>query len=165
MKIVVIDKSKAMEGYECELCVNYAMIIDDVEEDIYVLEKMIEKHYFSKHLIQCNNSIDALAYLQKNANDIELLPEVIFLDLAMPELNGVEFLEHFGKLSPSVRQRCSLYVYSSSKKDEDIYQNGNHPLVAGFVPKPISLIFLFGVSSDHEQRHYPEQWKSRRQPV
>ncbi len=165
MEITIIDRSKAIKDFICDLNVDYAMIIDDVEEDIYVLEKMIERHYFSKHLIKCSNSIDALAYLQKNMLNSELLPEVIFLDLAMPELSGEEFLEHYEKLPPAIRQRCSLYVYSSSKKDEDIYQNGVHPLVAGFVPKPISLIFLFGVSSDHEQRHYPERWKSRRQPA
>lgn len=165
MEISTIDGSKATSDYTCEYIVDYAMIIDDVEEDIYVLEKMIQRHYFSKHLIKCSNSIDALAYLQKNAGNTDRLPEVIFLDLAMPEFNGVEFLEHYGKLPASVRKHCSLYIYSSSKKDEEIYQNGNHPLVAGFVPKPISLIFLFGVSSDHEQRHYPEQRKKKSKTV
>lgn len=165
MEISVIDKSKAEKGYECDLCVNHAMIIDDVEEDIYVLERMIERYYFSKHLIKCSNSIDALAYLQKNAGRRDLLPEIIFLDLAMPELNGVEFLDHFEKLPSAIRERCSLYVYSSSRKDEELYRNGTHPLVAGFVPKPISLIYLFGVSGDHEQRYYPEIWEKRRQTV
>lgn len=165
MEIVTIDSSKKMTGYECGLCVNHAMVIDDVEEDIYVLEKIVERYYFCKHLIKCSNSIDALAYLQKNANCPELLPEIIFLDLAMPEFNGEEFLEHFGKLLPSVRQRCSLYIYSSSKKDEIHYLNGKHPLVAGYVPKPMSLIYLLGVNSDHEQRYYLNNCQNTMQSV
>lgn len=164
MEIVKINKSKA-EGYPCELCLGYVMIIDDVEEDIYVIEKLIERHQFSRHLIRCSNAIDALAYLQKNSDFPEVLPEVIFLDLAMPELNGVEFLEHFGKLSPTVRKHCSLYVYSSSRRDEDLYINQKHPLVAGFVPKPINSIFLFGVNSDHQQRFYLKQNKEKKQPA
>lgn len=165
MEIVELDRSKAVDGYECDLCVSYTMIIDDVEEDIYVLEKMIERHYFSKQIIRCNNSIDALAYLQKNADSPGALPEIIFLDLAMPELNGVEFIDHFGRLPEPIRKRCSLYVYSSSRKDEEVYMNGKHPLVAGFVPKPMNLIFLFGVNSDHQQRHQVGKQGRKKQPA
>jgi CheY-like chemotaxis protein len=165
MEIVIIDQTKATEDYSCQFSVNYAMVIDDVEEDIYVLEKMIERYCFCKQLIKCNNAIDALAYLQQHADSSDKLPEIIFLDLAMPELNGVEFLEHFSRLPASIRKRCSLYVYSSSKMDEDVYMNGKHPLVAGFVPKPINLIFLLGVNSDHEQRFYSDHGKRKRQPA
>jgi CheY-like chemotaxis protein len=165
MEIVQIERSKAVEGFECDRCVDFTMVIDDVEEDIYVLEKMVERHYFSKKVIKCSNSLDALAYLQKHAGSPDQLPEIIFLDLAMPELNGVEFLEHFAKLPQSVRQRCSLYIYSSSKKDEELYMNGKHPIVAGFVPKPISMIYLLGVNRDHEQRHYFKNSENNNQPV
>jgi CheY-like chemotaxis protein len=151
MEIVEIEEGKSHPEYKCKRQIGSAMVIDDVEEDIYVLEKMIERHYFSKKLIKCSNSIEALSYLQANADNPEQLPDIIFLDLAMPELNGFEFLDHFASLSPLVRSKCKLYIYSSSKADEEYYLDGKHPLVAGFVPKPINIILLLGVNSDYHQ--------------
>jgi CheY-like chemotaxis protein len=127
------------------------MVIDDIEEDIYYLERMLTKHGFCRSVISFKSGIEALAYLQKHISNKNAWPEIIFLDLAMPELSGEEFLQHFNSFPTGLKQKCSIYVYSSSTLDEEIYMNRRHPLVAGFIPKPINLIYLLGVLSEHQR--------------
>ncbi len=127
------------------------MVIDDVEEDIYYLERMLTKHDFCRSILSFKSGIEALAYLQKHISNEHTWPEIIFLDLAMPELSGEEFLQHFNAFPDELKQKCSIYVYSSSTLDEEVYMNRRHSLVAGFVPKPINLINLLGVFCDHHQ--------------
>lgn len=70
-------------------------------------------------------------------------PEMIFLDLNMPECDGWEFLERFARLAadrandlhpPSTR----VTVLSSSIQAEDIQRALAHPAVQTYLSKPLT---------------------------
>ena len=66
----------------------------------------------------------------------EGLPEVIFLDLNMPIMDGWEFLDEFGKLSEEKDIR--IYILSSSVDSRDMERAKKYGMVNGFIAKPLT---------------------------
>ena len=70
----------------------------------------------------------------------EELPDIIFLDLNMPTVNGWEFLEKFEQLSMEKSlEKCLIYILTSSLDTADIAKADDNILVKGFIHKPIDL--------------------------
>jgi DNA-binding LytR/AlgR family response regulator len=61
------------------------LLVDDEPLALDLLENYVKKTPFLELLARCNNAIDALKYIENG--DVDLL----FLDIQMPELNGIEF--------------------------------------------------------------------------
>lgn len=69
--------------------------------------------------------------------DGDNLPEIIFLDINMPILNGWEFLDLLN--SHDLNKLPKIYMLTSSISPEDVNKSENHPLVTGYFTKPLSL--------------------------
>lgn len=66
------------------------IIVDDEPLAISLLEHYVEKIPFLELVFSTENPIHALEYLQKNDSDL------IFLDIQMPELTGINFMKIVG---------------------------------------------------------------------
>ena len=65
------------------------IIVDDDKLSRTLLEKFVEKsELFNKHF-SFTNAIDAINFLKKDEEEIDL----VLLDIEMPEMNGVEFMQ------------------------------------------------------------------------
>src|SRR5690349_11301200 len=111
------------------------MVIDDSEIDRILMEKMFTQVSFSEVVISCDNAEDALGYLQENKL---LLPQIIFLDLNLPAMDGFEFLEEFDKLPESVKNNCIVIVLSNTSNPFEIKRAEENKHVVLFLPKPIT---------------------------
>ena len=80
--------------------VNKTLLIDDSDIDLFIQRRFLEVYDFSNQLISYKSASEALNWL-RNINGQEP-PEVIFLDLNMPELDGFDFLESFNTLPEKV---------------------------------------------------------------
>ena len=83
------------------------MLIDDNEIDNLINQKMIESSGITKHIYIHTGARSALEFL-KNIQEIDefaskILPDVIFLDIDMPLMDGFQFLDEFEKLNNELR--------------------------------------------------------------
>lgn len=64
-------------------------------------------------------------------------PEIIFLDLGLDKMDGWEFLEELQKLLTD-RAMPEIYILSAFGKAEDRALAQHHPLVLGYIDKPLT---------------------------
>lgn len=114
------------------------MLVDDSSIDNFVNKKMIDRNEFSKETIIYNKAKKALEHLKEldeNLAPVENIPSIIFLDLHMPEISGLEFIEKFGKLTKHITNNCKIVILTNSI-DTDLMRSSNKNVIA-FLNKPI----------------------------
>ena len=115
--------------------VEKAMLIDDSEIDLFIHRRFLELCHFSKELITHQSAETALEWL-RNLNGNEP-PNVIFLDLNMPVVDGFSFLNLFTKLPEKIVNHSRIVVLTSSNSATDREQVFLYKNVIDMITKPI----------------------------
>jgi len=113
------------------------LLVDDNEIDNFVSQKVIEKSGFAEKVVAIPSAARALEYLNNGHSSGSGLPDIIFLDIGMPEMDGFEFLEEYKKLDENVLKNCKVVILSSSIADEDHNKVKHNKFVAKFINKPL----------------------------
>ncbi len=114
-----------------------ALIIDDNEIDRFVAKRMLEKRFFCEEVVLIESAPKALSYLKSMEHTPEELPQFIFLDIRMPEMDGFGFLDEYEKLPASLRSHCIMLMLSSSLDASDHERALKSPYVKRFINKPL----------------------------
>lgn len=80
-------------GRKCPQIEGHILLVDDDEDDQSIFLTIVEKVRPTLHCATAWNGVDALNVL----NISDPLPEIIFLDLNMPLMNGHQFLTEISK--------------------------------------------------------------------
>lgn len=115
------------------------MLIDDDHEDNYFHRIIIERMAVSKSIQVAQNGIEALEYLRAENS---VIPELIFLDINMPRMNGWEFLEEYKHLDKKCKARITIMMLSTSANPDDIRRAREIEDVTGFQTKPLTSEML-----------------------
>jgi CheY-like chemotaxis protein len=92
------------------------LIIDDDLEDQEFLLAVVKELYPASTSVTTNNGAEALDYIEKNPPP----PELVFLDLNMPLVNGFEFLTAYKKDPKNKDSHVIVYTTSSHPRDRSI---------------------------------------------
>jgi len=115
-----------------------AMIIDDSATDRYIAEYYLRKFFIAAFVIAQSSAIEALEYLKEFADNPDELPEIIFLDIRMPMMDGFEFLREYEKLPSSVLEYCNVVMVSSTIDPGDHERIKENHFVKYFINKPLN---------------------------
>lgn len=100
---------------------NYVLLIDDNDLDNFINQKTIEVSYFSNKIYVNSGSKSALEFLKnlEISKQSNVFPEVIFVDLNMAMIDGVQFIENFKQLMPDKFKSVKVVVLTSSIMPSD----------------------------------------------
>lgn len=113
------------------------MIIDDDDIFVYLTRKAIQQVNITDDIKSFGNGQDALTFLQDNWANPLLLPELIFLDLSMPVMDGWQFLQEFSTFVP-LENKITLYILTSSISPADLQRANGIAAVSEMLIKPIT---------------------------
>ncbi len=122
------------------------MIIDDNDIDNFITQRILNKAEFTKQVDICNSGIEALNFLKTYAEEPDKLPDVIFLDLNMPVVDGFVFLFEFEDLPEVVREKCKVVILSGLLDKDVIDKVLKNQFVHDFIPKPLTAAALSRLS-------------------
>ncbi len=117
---------------------SHVLLIDDNQIDNLINRKIMEVSGFAQKITTLASVNLALEWLQSIKDVQEEVPELIFLDIRMPELNGFDFLEEFEKLPNEVKEKSKIYMLSSSLNPSDLNKISINQHVAKFLSKPLT---------------------------
>jgi CheY-like chemotaxis protein len=120
------------------------LLIDDNPMDNFVNKKLLESTSFATEVVTHQFPKEALSYL--TSLDIEALPELIFLDIMMPEMDGFQFLDEFEKLQVSIQQKCKVIMLSTSDSFKDLNKANKSKFVKKFLNKPLTEKILHAIN-------------------
>ncbi len=123
------------------------LIIDDCPVDSFLNEKALAKFHEEIKTKIINLPLQALAYLKSISdlsirNQKEIKPDIIFLDLHMPQMTGFQLLDELEKNEVFIQNPIAIYVLSSSGLKGDIQTALKNKLCHGYITKPLTQIKL-----------------------
>lgn len=117
------------------------MLIDDNEIDNLINQKMVEAASITQHIYIHTGARSAIEFL-RNIEKLELadqvLPDIIFLDIDMPLMDGFQFLDEFEKLKESTKTKCRIIMLTSSINPQDVNRSKKYANVKLYLNKPLT---------------------------
>ncbi len=131
--------------------IDVACIIDDDTIYINLVKRIIESKHLCKNLLIFENGKNALSFFEAILNNPkkENIPEIIFLDLNMPIMDGWEFLANFIRIKNNFGKTITLYIVSSSINPLDIKKAKSISDVKDYLIKPVTIKELESIFSIH----------------
>lgn len=115
------------------------LLVDDDSDDNYFHEIVIKKMNITNSIQVAQNGLEALEFLKK---ENQVIPELIFLDINMPKMNGWEFLEEYKHLDIKQKAKITIMMLSTSANPNDIRKAQEMEDVTGYKTKPLTVDML-----------------------
>lgn len=114
-------------------------LIDDDKIFQFTAAMILESTGLTKTVQTFLNGKEAMNFLtDSKTNQKAQLPDIIFLDINMPVMNGWEFIEEFQQFSGTQSQPIKIYLVSSSVDESDIIESKKYPSITDYVIKPLN---------------------------
>jgi CheY-like chemotaxis protein len=111
---------------------NKILLVEDDIIDAYLSKMVIEQMQISEEIVICKDGQEALLAIDSYKEDAT--PDLILLDLKMPGMDGIEFLQELRK---SFTQQFSIVILSSSNHPYDISMSGKYE-ACYYLVKPLT---------------------------
>jgi len=119
--------------------INCVLLVDDSASTNVYHKKIIEKTGAVDTIDKVSNGLEALDYLSNSGKykDVKR-PNIIFLDINMPKMDGFEFLKNYIKLPQSRRADIVVVFLTTSNWEKDKMRAIENDVVFDFLEKPLN---------------------------
>jgi CheY-like chemotaxis protein len=113
------------------LPINKILLVDDDATANYLSKELLESLHAAKEIEIAENVLRALKMISQ-----EDCPDIIFLDIKMPGLDGFDFLDKLKKLTLS--KNVKIVMLTSSLRPEDKLRAFSYKAVVDYLEKPLT---------------------------
>ena len=124
------------------------LLIDDSKPINFYNQKIINTSKEVNSVSIVENGLDALDFLKKNQ-----FPNIIFLDINMPKMNGFEFLDKYSDINPKLRKNTIIVILSTTNMEKDKIRAEQTGLVYDFIEKPLSREDLRRINTYYKEAY------------
>ncbi len=114
------------------------MLVDDNPDDNFFHEREIKKANLAIIVIAKNSAIEALLYLKARKENNKPHPDLIFLDINMPAMNGWEFLQEYNQLGKELQSLAVIVMLTTSENPDDEAKARSWNFVSDYITKPLT---------------------------
>jgi two-component system, CitB family, response regulator MalR len=121
----------------------HILIVDDDQINNLFSQIILEDANACNMVSVCQSTVEALELLRTmGTNSDAPFPDLILLDINMPELDGFDFLDRYHMLGYNEIHNTMISMFSSSEEPEHLDRIKHYSSVAGFISKPLSMATL-----------------------
>jgi CheY-like chemotaxis protein len=124
------------------------LLIDDNEADNFLHQIVIEDLDCAEKVTALTNGKEAIDYIQKLLDEGKSWPEIVFLDINMPVMDGWEFLEEYGKLKGIDEHPKIIMMLTTSLNPDHKSMAESNGFVSSFLNKPLDEESLKKIIAD-----------------
>ena len=114
------------------------LLVEDDEVTNYINKRIIETNNTTELAGIAETGREALEFLHDTIHSKGKLPDIIFLDIRMPDLNGWDFYEEFKNWDSKTRSDIFLVMLTGSVNPEDERRAKNEKNINAYLRKPLS---------------------------
>lgn len=128
--------------------VHHILVVDDEEDCNFVTGLVLRKAGYRGRLTCCTSAAEALSLMRKGTD----LPDLMFVDINMPAVNGFEFLSACEAEGLLPNDLTSVVMFSSSNRPSDLERALSFRSVMGYVEKALSVESFERVLNDRRKQ-------------
>ena len=125
-------------------------IIDDDKIYQFILTSIINKNKLAKNILSFSDGEKAIQYLTSNKTKNEKIPDILFLDVNMPIMDGWMFIEEYARIKNDITKKIVVFMLSSSMNPIDIDRAAKINEISNYIIKPIKFEEVKRVFDNHK---------------
>lgn len=132
------------------------LLIDDDPASNFLNGAIIKKVGLTAHIQVTSRAQDGLDYITYSGmfdGASHVKPDLIFVDINMPKMNGWEFVDRFKRLARDIQEGTVIVMLTTSDNQEDMARAQNSPEIHSFITKPLTKTKLSELVSKYFPKH------------
>jgi len=129
------------------------LLIDDDEPTNFLNKLILEEMNCAEHIEVAKSGREAINFLTANPlekmNKDILLPDLVFLDINMPAMDGWEFLDIFDVFNTARKKKAVTIMLTTSLNPDDETRSKTIEQVHGYKRKPLSREMVQEILDQH----------------
>jgi CheY-like chemotaxis protein len=125
------------------------MLVDDSPDDNFFHEREIKKANSENIVITKDSGQEALDYLRSEKDTHYPHPDLIFLDINMPGMNGWDFLQEYGRLGKELQSSALIIMLTTSENPDDEARAKALGFISDYITKPLTKALMDGIASKY----------------